>query len=318
MGVKAFVFDLDGVLTETSEQHYLAWKALVNGMGMDFDREFNENLKGVSRIESLERILVHCGREKDFTSDEKLEMADWKNEIYKEMIKNITPEDLFDGILEVLKELKAKGIKIAIGSVSKNAPAIIHGLGIENYVDYIVDVNRVKKGKPAPDIFLDAAERFGLKPEECIGIEDAEVGIEAIKAAGMFAVGVGTADKMYAADIVFDCPQKLDLEKMRRAAAYLVGSHDFAAFAGSPCTVKTTVRTVYSIEITGSGSLVQIDVVGSGFLYNMVRIIAGTLLYVGIGKLQVEDMPSILESGDRRRAGITAKPQGLFLVEVRY
>jgi beta-phosphoglucomutase len=90
-------------------------------------------------------------------------------------------------------------------------------LGIEKYVDYIVDVNRVKRGKPAPDIFLDAAERFGFKTEECIGIEDAEVGIEAIKAAGMFAVGVGTADKMYAADIVFECPQKLDLEKIMEA-----------------------------------------------------------------------------------------------------
>lgn len=113
-------------------------------------------------------------------------------------------------------------------------------------------------------------------------------------------------------------PQKMDLEKMRRAAACLVGTHDFAAFTGSPCTVKTTVRTVYSIEIQQSGDLVQIDVVGNGFLYNMVRIIAGTLIYVGIGKLSPEDVSAILESRDRRRAGITAKPQGLFLVEVRY
>jgi beta-phosphoglucomutase len=124
---------------------------------------------------------------------------------------------LFEGILKLLKELKARGVKIAIGSVSKNAPAIIHGLEIEKYVDYIVDVNRVKRGKPAPDIFLDAAERFGLRPEECIGVEDAEVGVEAIKSAGMFAVGVGTADKMYAADIVFECPQKLNLEKIMEA-----------------------------------------------------------------------------------------------------
>lgn len=113
-------------------------------------------------------------------------------------------------------------------------------------------------------------------------------------------------------------PQKMDLKKMRKAAEFLVGTHDFAAFTGSPCNVKTTVRTVYSIEITQSGSLVQIDVVGSGFLYNMVRIIAGTLIYVGIGKLEAEDVASILESKDRRKAGVTAKPQGLFLVEVRY
>ena len=113
-------------------------------------------------------------------------------------------------------------------------------------------------------------------------------------------------------------PYQMDLEKMRRAAAYLIGTHDFAAFAGSPCNVKTTVRTVYSIDITQSGSLVVIDVIGNGFLYNMVRIIAGTLLYAGIGKLLPEDIPAILESKDRHRAGSTAKPQGLFLVEVRY
>lgn len=113
-------------------------------------------------------------------------------------------------------------------------------------------------------------------------------------------------------------PNQMDLEKMRRAAGYLIGTHDFAAFAGSPCSVKTTVRTVCSIDITQSGSLVQIDVIGNGFLYNMVRIIAGTLMQAGIGKLLPEDVLSILESKDRRRAGITAKPQGLFLVEVRY
>ncbi len=113
-------------------------------------------------------------------------------------------------------------------------------------------------------------------------------------------------------------PIQLDMDKMRRAAESLIGTHDFAAFAGSSCSVKTTVRTVYGIEITRSESLVRIDVVGNGFLYNMVRIIAGTLIYVGIGKLKPEDVSGILESKDRRRAGITAKPQGLFLVEVFY
>lgn len=113
-------------------------------------------------------------------------------------------------------------------------------------------------------------------------------------------------------------PIIMDIVKMRQAAAYLIGTHDFAAFKGTPCNVKTTVRTVYSIDIIPSDSLVQIDVIGNGFLYNMVRIMAGTLMLVGIGKLSPEEVLSILESKDRRQAGITAKPQGLFLVEVRY
>lgn len=214
---KAFVFDLDGVITETSEYHYLAWKKLANEMGMDFDRQFNENLKGVSRIESLERILAHCGREDDYTQEEKLRLSEKKNEMYKNMIRGITPGDLFKGILELLEKLKGMGIKIAIGSVSKNAPAIIKGLGIGEYIDYIVDVDKIKRGKPAPDIFLNAAEVLNVKPEECVGIEDAEVGIMAIKSAGMFAVGVGAPDKMYGADIVFDSPEKLDLNKISKA-----------------------------------------------------------------------------------------------------
>jgi beta-phosphoglucomutase len=215
--LKAVVFDLDGVLTETSEYHYVAWKKLVNEMGMDFDREFNENLKGVSRMESFERILIHCGKQKEYTQEEKIKLADKKNEIYKEMIKGITPNDLFKGIVELLEELGRRNIKIAIGSVSRNAPGIIKGLGIEKYIDYIVDVDKIKQGKPAPDIFLNASEVLMVKPEECIGVEDAEVGIEAIKAAGMFAVGVGTEDKMYGADIIFASPEGLNLDRILEA-----------------------------------------------------------------------------------------------------
>ncbi len=215
--LRLVVFDLDGVLTETSEYHYIAWKRLANEIGMDFDREFNENLKGVSRMESFERILANCGKEKEYTQEEKLRLIDKKNEIYKKMIKGITPDDLFEGILELLEEMRSRNIKISIGSVSRNASGIVKGLGIEKYIDYIVDVNKIKRGKPAPDIFLNAAEVLMFKPEECIGVEDAEVGIEAIKAAGMFAVGVGTNDKMYGADIIFASPGRLDLDRILEA-----------------------------------------------------------------------------------------------------
>lgn len=214
--IKAFIFDSDGVITESSEFHYRAWKALANSIGIDFDRNFNENLKGVSRLESLERILILGGKDRSYTLEEKMELADWKNAIYKQMIRDITPADLFEGIQELFQKLRSRMIKIAIASVSRNAQAIIGRLGIEKYIDYIVNVDEIKSSKPAPDIFLKAAEVLGVKPEECVGIEDAEVGIEAIKAAGMLAVGVGTPQKMHAADIVFASPEELMFDEILR------------------------------------------------------------------------------------------------------
>lgn len=210
--VKAFIFDLDGVITDTSKYHYLAWKRLANDLGMDFDREFNECLKGVSRMESLERILIYCKRDKDYTMDAKIRLADRKNEIYKEMIKGVSKGNLFDGIEEMLFKLRKLNIWIAIASVSRNAPYIIQRLGIKEYIDYVVDMDDIKRGKPNPDIFLRASHEFGLKSYECIGIEDAKAGIQAIKAAGMFSVGVGAPNKMIDADIRFDSPEKMEFE----------------------------------------------------------------------------------------------------------
>lgn len=215
--VKAFIFDLDGVITETSKEHYKAWKILANEHGMDFDISFNENLKGVSRLESLERILVHCGRENDFSDDEKKILANTKNEIYKDMIGNITEDDLFHGILDLIIELKNRKIKIAVASASKNAPTIIKRLGIGKYLDYIVNPAEIKNGKPAPDIFLKAAKELGVSPKDCIGIEDAEVGIEAINRANMFSVGVGEYSKMNEAHVIFSSPEKLNFQEILKA-----------------------------------------------------------------------------------------------------
>ncbi|NLK96786.1 MAG: beta-phosphoglucomutase [Epulopiscium sp.] len=189
--LKGVIFDLDGVITDTAGYHFQAWAALAKELGIEIDEEFNEKLKGVSRMESLEAILKHGNRENDFTKEEKEALATKKNDHYKELIKNITKKDILPGIEKLLQELKENNIKIALGSASKNAPVILKQLEIEEYFDYVVDANQIKNSKPAPDIFIDGLKGLELKPEEAVGVEDAEAGIEAIHGAGMIAIGVG-------------------------------------------------------------------------------------------------------------------------------
>lgn len=194
--VKAVIFDLDGVITYTAELHYQAWKNLANSISIDFDREFNEQLKGISRMDSLNKILNHGGADKKYTEQEKIDLANQKNDDYKSLLVNLKPENIYPGIKELLNAVKEDSIKIGLASASKNGPAILNYLEITHYFDTIADPDSVQNGKPAPDIFLKAAEQLDVTPEECIGIEDSEAGIEAIKKAGMFAVGVGTVDVM--------------------------------------------------------------------------------------------------------------------------
>ncbi|RFE01028.1 beta-phosphoglucomutase [Streptococcus parauberis] len=191
---KAVLFDLDGVITDTAEYHYLAWKKLVNDLGFDIDRAFNENLKGVSREESLRRILVHLGIEKQISSEKFAELARLKNANYVQMIQEVSPKDVYPGILELLTNLKDNGIKIALASASKNGPFLLNQMKITNYFDIIADPAKVKENKPAPDIFIAAADGVGVPINEAIGIEDAEAGITAIKAAGALPIGVGSAE----------------------------------------------------------------------------------------------------------------------------
>ncbi|MFX3622687.1 MAG: beta-phosphoglucomutase [Ectobacillus sp.] len=198
----AFIFDLDGVITDSAEHHYLAWKQLGEELGIPFDREFNEQLKGVSRMDSLERILTLGNRQNDFTPEEKEELATKKNDHYKELIKTITGKDVLPGIMALLEEIRKNGLKIALASASKNAFVVIDRLGVGEYFDHIVDAAAVEKGKPNPEIFLKAADALGVPYENCIGVEDAEAGVEAIKGAGMFAVGVGTPEAMAKADYI--------------------------------------------------------------------------------------------------------------------
>lgn len=193
---KGVLFDLDGVITDTAEYHYLAWKKLADDLGITIDRQFNEKLKGVSREDSLRLILAHGKREQAFSEAEFNQLAKTKNDHYVEMIQAVSPKDIYPGILILLQALKKANIKIALASASKNGPFLLKQMALTDYFDGIADPATIKAGKPAPDIFILAAEVVGLKPEDCIGIEDAQAGITAIKASGALPIGVGKAEQL--------------------------------------------------------------------------------------------------------------------------
>lgn len=190
--LKGVLFDLDGVITDTAHYHYLAWKKTAESIGIEFDEVFNENLKGVSRIDSLLLILKKDNRENDFTEEEIEALAADKNEFYVSLLQEITPADVLPGIKELIVALKKQNLKCAIASVSKNARTVLSALGMEQEFDYIVDAAKITKSKPNPEIFIEATRGLGLKSSEVIGIEDAQAGIEAINAAGIISVGVGS------------------------------------------------------------------------------------------------------------------------------
>ncbi len=187
--LECVVLDLDGVLASTAELHFRAWKRLCDELGIPFDRKVNERLKGVSRNESLQIILTEVGT--DFPPAEKVRLADRKNGYYKELIGTLTPSDLLPGMSDLLARLSAAGIKIAVASVSHNVWEVIRRLGIQELMDHVVDPAAVIKGKPDPEIFMDAAEKLGVPFECCAGVEDSQAGIQAIVDARMFAVGIG-------------------------------------------------------------------------------------------------------------------------------
>ncbi|MCE8208187.1 beta-phosphoglucomutase [Listeria monocytogenes] len=190
--LKGVVFDLDGVITDTAHYHYLAWKKTAESIGIEFDEAFNENLKGVSRIDSLLLILRKDGRENDFTEEQIEALAADKNEFYVSLLQEITPADVLPGIKELIVDLKKQNLKCAIASVSKNARTVLSALEMEQEFDYIVDAAKITKSKPDPEIFVEACRGLGLETSEVVGIEDAKAGIEAINAAGIVSVGVGS------------------------------------------------------------------------------------------------------------------------------
>ena len=198
MAIRAFIFDLDGVLTDTAEYHYRGWKQLAKELGISFTREDNESLRGVPRRESLLLIL----KDRAYSEEQILEMMERKNRYYLEFIHDISPRDLLPGARELLEEIQAAGLKSALGSASKNAAEVIERLGIASLLDVIADGHSVERQKPAPDLFLYAAAQLGLSPAECVVVEDAAAGIEAARAGGFRSVGLGPRERVAMADLI--------------------------------------------------------------------------------------------------------------------
>src|SRR5450830_513978 len=208
---KAVIFDLDGVITDTAHYHFLAWKRLADSQGVPFDAAFNENLKGIDRMGSLDLILASSA--KQYTAAEKLALADEKNLHYQQLIETMSADNLLPGAAQALATVRAAGLKIGLASVSKNAFTVLERLGITGAFDYVVDAARIARGKPDPEIFLKAASELGVAPADCLGVEDAVAGVTAIKAAGMYALGIGLPEVLTQADLVIAGLDQFDLQR---------------------------------------------------------------------------------------------------------
>lgn len=207
--VLGVIFDLDGVIVSTDNCHYLAWKKMADEEGIPFDRAINERLRGVSRMESLAIILEKA--EKTYTAAEKDALAARKNGYYVELIGSLTPEDMLPGAMDTLRTLREKGIKIAIGSSSRNTPIILRQIGLDTYFDAVADGNAISRSKPDPEVFLLAGSLLGLAPENCLVVEDADAGVEAALAGGMRVLGVGGAAKNPKATFAAESLAQLDI-----------------------------------------------------------------------------------------------------------
>lgn len=213
MELKAVIFDLDGVLVTTDHLHFRGWKAIADREGMEFDETVNHRLRGVSRQESLRRIYEH--NQQNLPEDAAFEaQCTEKNEIYKKLVAEMTPADVLPGALELLMALRKKGIKTAVASASRNAPLVLERTKLLEQLDAVQDGNNTKRSKPAPDVFLGAAEQVDVSPDCCIGVEDAAAGMEAILAAGMVAVGIGDQARV-GAHLAVESVQELNVAGLR-------------------------------------------------------------------------------------------------------
>lgn len=198
--IKACIFDLDGVLVDTAHYHFLAWKRLAKEFDYELTEEINEQLKGVSRMKSLEIVMKHANI--SLAEQKKLALAERKNGWFTEYVHKMKSEELYPGVKELFATLKNDHIRIALASSSKNAKTIIEILGIQHEFEAVVDGNMIVHSKPDPEIFLLAAKKLGLNPTDCVVFEDAEAGVDAALAAGMKCVGVGSTVQLKKADLV--------------------------------------------------------------------------------------------------------------------
>lgn len=215
--LKAVLFDLDGVITDTAEYHYQAWKALADSLDIHIDRQFNEQLKGVSRKDSLDRILAYGHQENKYSEEEKESLMKQKNDHYLTMIQQMTPEQILPGMDSLLHDLKNNGIKIILASASQNGPMILKRLKLDQLFDGIANPTKVAKGKPAPDIYLEAARVAGVSPSECVGVEDAASGVDAINEANIVSVAIGDEEALNKADVIVAATDKVTLPLINKA-----------------------------------------------------------------------------------------------------
>ena len=207
MKYQGIIFDLDGVICFTDEYHYQAWKRLAEELGVAFDRKKNNRLRGVSRMASLDIVLEDYPE--PLAEAEKLALAEQKNETYKSLLAAMTPDDLPEDVRTTLLALRAQGLKLAIGSSSKNTPFILQQLGLGGFFDAVSDGNNITNSKPDPEVFLKAAQMLDLEPKNCLVVEDAVAGAEAAHRGGMDAACVGDAAKAGAGDYNMNAIQDL-------------------------------------------------------------------------------------------------------------
>ena len=214
--LQAVVFDLDGVITDTARFHFIAWAELAQALGVPFDEEFNESLKGVDRMGSLDRILARASRH--YGPDERQVLAERKNLRYQRLIASMTADHLLPGARDTLQAVRRAGLKTALASASRNAAAILLRLGIQDLFDVVVDANLIERGKPDPEIFLCAASQLNVRCAACLGVEDSVAGLRAIRAAGMRSLGIGDPQVLREADDVIPSLAAFDVERYLRPA----------------------------------------------------------------------------------------------------
>jgi beta-phosphoglucomutase len=212
MAVKACIFDMDGVIVDTAKFHFKAWQRLADSLGIPFTEHQNEQLKGVSRVDSLEKILSWGNLE--LNSQKKIELMELKNKWYLDFVEEVTPADMLPGTFEFLTACKAHNVKVALGSSSKNAILILEKLEIIHLFDSIVDGNKITLSKPNPEVFLRAAREMELAPADCVVFEDAISGVEAAKAGGFRCVGIGDENILAKADRVVDSLASIQLSEL--------------------------------------------------------------------------------------------------------
>jgi beta-phosphoglucomutase len=210
--LKAFILDLDGVITDTAKYHFQGWKRLADEEGIPFTREDNEQLRGVSRRRSLELMLGE--RVSDYTEEQMQEMMDRKNGYYQQLLQTITEDEFLPGACHLIEEIQRRGFKIAVGSASRNTRTVLDRLGITDTFDGIADGYSVTRAKPAPDVFIHAAGQLGVPTENCVVIEDAESGVQAALTGGMTAVGIGPDERVGQAHFRYDTTADIDLDEI--------------------------------------------------------------------------------------------------------